>query len=103
MAILPPESRDWQWLFAWEILTILEPRLLDLERALLDARNLPQAEVEVVFRLVRKRVAELVGWSSGRRHPVLRTSDAYHVVIDRLLTIAWESPPQLVRALEARL
>lgn len=88
MCILPREKRDWQWLYSWGIITIFEPRLLDLERVLLDAMTLPPEELIAVFRRIRHRVAELVGWSSGRRHPALRSSDAYHIAMSHLIAIA---------------
>jgi len=86
MSIVPANC-DWQWLYSWEVLAVFEPRLLDLERTLLDASALRHEEFTPVFRLVRQQAAELVGWSSPR-HPVLHASGAYHAVLAHFLSIA---------------
>jgi hypothetical protein len=88
MAILPHEKRDGQWFVAWETLARLDPRLLDTEQTLIRALSLPSAEFAQAFRVVRLRISELVGWSSGRRHPVLRSANAYHIAVDRMIAIA---------------
>ena len=103
MAILTHEKRASQCVPTWELLTALDPRLLDLERMLLVATQLPPAEFEEVFRLVRQRIAEVVGWFSNRRDPVLRFSDGYHVVVAHLFAIVRRSAPQLIHAAEAEL
>ena len=83
---------------SWKQLTALEPRLADEEQRLLSARRLSHRDFEATARSVRRRVSSLVGWASGRRDPILRSADAYHVAVDRLLTITKQSHRRLRRA-----
>jgi hypothetical protein len=82
---------------SWMLLTILEPRLLLEERKLIEAKRLSNRAFQATFRSVRQRISQFVGWASGRRDPVLRSSDAYHAAIDRMLTIAQQSHRRLGR------
>lgn len=82
---------------SWKLLVSLEPRLEDEEQKLLAARRLSERAFKATAQLVRKRLSTLVGWASVRRDPVLRSSDAYHVALDRLLTITKQPHPRLGR------
>jgi hypothetical protein len=61
----------------WELLIAIEPRLQAAQSA--------------------EEIGRLVGWSACTRHPVLRTSDAFHVAVDRLLATDQEQPLELGR------
>ena len=66
----------------WERLVVLEPRLAK-------AKSIQE-------------IGRLVGWTANRLHPTLRSSDAYHIALDRLL--AGDNQPahqRLVSAPEA--
>ena len=49
----------------WEQLIAIEPRLSTAKSA--------------------REIGRLVGWSANTLHPVLHTSDAYHIALDRLI------------------
>ena len=76
---------------SWKQLVALEPRFAEEEQKLLAARRLSPRQFETTARSVRRRISTLVGWAAVRRDPVLRSADAYHVALDRLLNITKQS------------
>jgi hypothetical protein len=72
---------------AWETLTKLEPRLLLIEAELLASPPPHGQRFWIAYEAAKHRAAQLVGWFADSEFPVVGSSDAYEVAIDRILNI----------------
>ncbi len=71
----------------WEVLTKLEPRLLQIEAELLASPPPSGHRFWVAYESAKHRAAQLCGWFADSQFPAVNTSDAYETAIGRILSI----------------
>jgi hypothetical protein len=71
----------------WEVLTKLEPRLLQIEAELLASPPPRGQRLWIVYEAAKHRAAQLCGWFASSGFPVVCSSAAYETAIDRILAI----------------
>lgn len=67
----------------WYRMKRIEPRLRDLEREAAHCRRYRGRRYWLEYERLKRELNQVVGW--GASHPMLASSDAYHLAIDAII------------------